>query len=422
MKKIYIFMTGDIHPIGGMQLLASGKAEVLEAQGWQVVMFFPSHGRGPCAIDALNKYDAGGMIELSLPPYKWRNMTRKKVINKMKKLIGTITKEDQVIIESHADRSSQWGEILAAELHAKHMIFLCSEKYRGKGKYYLENLDFYDWKHRRREVAGETQAEFDMLFEGYKDVPLNEVNIFMYDENPVRDVKNELIEAIPKFDWNIGYIGRLEKGYVPNIINSVAVFAKSHAEKKIQFVVVGDISARRKLVEEEFKECPNLYLNALGNVVPIPKALFTKLDVVIAGSGSAKCAVYEGVYTILADAENFLSNGVYGYDTDDYLYHNQVNQSSFSESLERVLVTKEYCGRQMILPPYMGPDKCTEQNFELIEESIQTMEYYPESKLCSAKINYAEIFAVRTYDLLCKSLPRVATLLKSMKRKWCGDL
>lgn len=418
MKKVYIFMTENIHPIGGMQLLTSGKAKVLERQGWEVIIFFPAFARGHCAIEELDKYDTGGMLELSLPPYKWPRTTRKKVIRKMCGLIGAVSAEDTIIIESHVDRLCQWGELLAAEIHVKHMIFACNETYRGKGKYYAECLEFFDWKHKRKELVGENSGMFDLLFEGFKEVPLNEVYIFMFDENPVRDVKNKLVEEISSYDWNIGYIGRLEKGYVPNIIQSVATFAKWHKNKRIQFIIVGDITSRKDLIRETFKECSNVYINELGNVVPIPKSLFNKLDAVIAGSGSAKCAAYEGVYTILADADNFRSNGVYGYDTSDHLYCGQMEQTSFEESLEKVLVKKEYENRQSNLPPYMNPEECTKQNFELIEASSQNMEYYPEDKLCVAKINYAEIAYLRIYAWLHRNLPpSVRKQLRKFKRK-----
>lgn len=420
MKKIYILVTGDIHPIGGMQLLASGKAEVLEEQGWRVIMFFPTHENGSCVIETLNKYVSGGFTELTLPPYKWTPSTRKRVIRKMCELIGPISADDKIIIESHSDRTSQWGEILAAKINAKHMLFLCNETYRGKDKYYVENLDYYDFKHKRKEVAGEVDDIFFRLFENYKTVDPNETNIFWYDENPVRNVNNEKVNAIQKSDWNIGYIGRMEKGYVPNIIKSVAMFAKRHEDKQIQFVIVGDISSRKQLMEEILSEIHNLKITALGDVVPIPSSLFRKLDVVIGGSGSAKCAVYEGVYTIIADAANFQSNGVFGYDTDDYLYHGENEQTSFDESLEKVLVRKEYDGKEPNLPPYIGPKECTMQNFELIEASVQTLEYYPEERLCSVKTSYLDAFIMRVYDWVYRNLPCMARWMQSMKRKICG--
>lgn len=421
MKKIYIMVTGDIHPIGGMQLLVSGKAEVLEKLGWQVIMYFPSHKKENCMIDSLNKYNGGGLVELTLPPYKWPPRTRRRVIHKMCSLIGIINEGDKIIVESHSDRTSQWGEILAAEIGAKHMVFLCNEFYRGKDKYYLENLDFYNFKYKRGELAAECEEAFFKLFEGYKNVNLGEVSIFLFNENPVRDVKNQLISKIQRTDWNIGYIGRLEKGYVPNIIKAVALFAKKHKDKDIQFVIVGDISSRRQLLEEEFNGISNLHVNALGNMVPIPKTLFKKIDVVIAGSGSAWCAAYEGVYTILADSENYLSNGVLGYDTNNHLYHNQTEQTSFEDSLEKVLVIKEYNNKESILPPYNDPETCTQQNLNLIRSSSQIIEFYPEKKICAMKTNYIDAVIMRIYDLAYKYAPQVAKLLRIVKRKASGE-
>ena len=36
--KLYIIITLDIHPIGGMQLYTAGKAAFLEKNGWKVVV------------------------------------------------------------------------------------------------------------------------------------------------------------------------------------------------------------------------------------------------------------------------------------------------------------------------------------------------------------------------------------------------
>lgn len=412
----YIFITGDIHPIGGMQLLVAGKAEILESQGWEVYIFFPTHETGACALASLDKYNEGGFCELTLPPYKWTARTRKNVIEKMCRIIGSI-KEEEIIIESHSDRTSQWGEILAAKIHAKHMLLLCNETYRGKDKYYLENLDFYDFKHRRKEVAGEMDDIIFKLFEGYKTVPENEIYIFKYDENPIRDVNNEKVNAIKKYDWNIGYIGRIEKGYVPNIIKSIAIFAKDNPHKSIQFVIVGNIEARRGLIEATFDGISNLTVTLLDDVVPIPKSLFMKLDVVIAGSGSAKCAAYENVYTIIADASNFQANGVLGYDTNDQLYHRHVVQTSFDKALENVLIKKKYDSMKNILPPYMGPEECTAQNFELIQNSNPIKEYYPEEKICAQKSSYFDALCMRIYDWSYKNTPKLSKIMKQLKNK-----
>lgn len=413
----YILVTGDIHPIGGMQLLSAGVAEVMEKKGWEVYIFFPSHTKGNCALPYLNKFNDGGFCELTLPPYKWMARTRRYVIDRMCQIIGEVHEGEEIIIESHSDRTSQWGELLAQRLNAKHMLFLCNETYRGKDKFYLENLDYYDFKHKRKEVAGEMDDILYKLFEGYKRVENDELYIFKYDENPVRDVKDNRVSSIKKYDYNICYIGRVEKGYVPNIVKGIAKFAKDNKKKSIQFVIVGDTSSQKKLLDESFKDINNLIVTELGNVVPIPKELFTKVDVVIAGSGSAKCAAYEGVYTIVADASNFLANGVLGYDTNDELYHSNVIQMSFDEALANVLIEKKYDNMKCILPPYMGPKECVEYNFKLIKNSVQTKEFYPEKKLCMPKTNYIDAAKMRVYDWICKHIPKFSILLLNIKRK-----
>ena len=412
----YIIITGDIHPIGGMQLLTSGKAEVLENLGWEVYVFFPTHESGKCVLPYLDKYNEGGFFELTLPPYKWTKTTREKVFARMRCIIGACKNDEQIIIESHSDRTSQWGEILASRVNAKHMLFLCNEIYRGKGKYYLENLDFYDFKHRRKELAGEMADILFKLFEGYKQIHEDEIYIFKYDENPVRDVINEKIDSIERYDWNICYIGRSQKGYFPNIIQGVADFSRNHSEKEIQLIFVGDISERRKKIHSVLGSIGNLKLTPLGDVAPIPKELFKKVDVVIAGSGSAKCAAYEGTYTIIADASNFFANGVLGYDTNDELYHSHGNQVAFDSALEKVLVDRAYDLKNNILPPYKGPKECTEQNFELIEKSCNFLEFYPEEKLCAPKTYYTDAICMRVYDWTYRNIPIVSKALKKIKK------
>ena len=413
----YIIFTCDIHPIGGMQLLTAGKAEVLESMGWEVFVFFPAHGMGRCALPYLDKYNNGGICELTLPPFKWSKHNITNTIDRMCSIIGTCAKNERIIIESHYDIASQWGEILASRIKAKHMLFLCNEIYRGKGKYYVEFLDYYDFKHKRRELAGEMDDILYKLFDGYKTVPNDETYIFKYDENPIRDIENDKISAIERLDWNICYIGRVEKQYVPNIVCDVIRFAKIHPDKKIQFIFVGDISARRKLIESSLKGVSNIKLLELGDVVPIPKSLFKKIDVVIAGSGSAKCAAYEGVFTIVADASNSLANGVLGYDTNDELYHSHVKQTSFDIVLESVLVERRYDQMASILPPYMGPRECVEQNFELIKNSCSTLEYYSVKELCGHEMVHIDATCMLFYDWACHYIPMLAKLLKLLKKR-----
>ena len=78
--KRYIFLTANIHPIGGMQNYVAGKAAYLEKNGWKVTVFFWGDNKGTCAMTSMNKYLSGGMTELGMPPGEWPRRIREQVL------------------------------------------------------------------------------------------------------------------------------------------------------------------------------------------------------------------------------------------------------------------------------------------------------------------------------------------------------
>ena len=82
-----------------------------------------------------------------------------------------------IIVESHNDILSQWGEIIAKELKGKHIIILMDEYYRGKKQYYTDKIDFYIYKLHRKEIMGSLEVT-ERLFEGYLHVSENDFNNF----------------------------------------------------------------------------------------------------------------------------------------------------------------------------------------------------------------------------------------------------
>lgn len=374
MKK-YIIFTADIHPIGGMQNYVAGKVKYLEKKGWSVNVFFNGDHSDTCAMPNMNRFIAGGFWELTFPPQYWPRVIRNHVFGEMLQQIGPI--DGEVIIESQSDALALWGEELASKIKAKHFCFNCNERFRGPGKYYAEYMDFFDFKHKRREIAGIKDNSMSLLFEGYKEVPNEENYVFVAaNEGPVQDVEDYRIDQIKKLDWNIAYIGRIEKGYVNQILAGVKDLSDSHRTKSIQMVFVGDVGSKKAEIEQIFKNT-NVTCVFLGNCVPIPRKLFAKLDVVVAGSGCARCAAYENVMTIVADADNYLANGVLGIDTFDTLYHEQdIRQMTYKEALENVLDSTKYNGKNVCFPKRMNCEVYYNQHFELIEKSNPKQEYY----------------------------------------------
>lgn len=398
----YIIVTQNILRVGGLELFTSGKAEYLEKERWKVDVLYIGHKRrGHCAIPSLNKYLNGGFIELGLPPYMFTSKQRKKALDRIMKYLNPSLPAENIYIESHSDTTSQWAELIAEKMGGKHVFLLCNEYFRGHGKHYEECMDFYDFKHKRREVAGEVENEMQKLFEGYKIVPQSECYLFDLDEDPVRDIPSQKIDSISHYDFNICYIGRATKSYVPEILADVAKFAGSVPDKTVQLVLVGDASSQSERLTAIKNLHPGLIVTELGNLVPIPRSLFSKVDVVIAGSGSANCAVHEGIPVILADTETRRSNGLLGYETKNFLFSDETTISkTFMESLEDVFIRRIQDRLEFDYPPRKGPAECQKQNFTLFERAVQTVEYYGEEKLCILSPNTKAVRKLYFFDFL----------------------
>lgn len=373
----YIIFTANIHPIGGMQTYVAGKAKFLEAGGWKVTVFFSGrNNNGGCAVKSLEKYKAGWFPEISIPPGNWPAFMRKAALREMCKQIGDT--DGRIVIESQASAYALWGELLAKEIGAKHFCFLCNETFRGKDRFYEEYLDFFDFKYGRRELAGISGTSLSRLFDGYQYVPPEEnVTFTAAYEGPVQDVENDAVNRIERADWNICYIGRIEKGYVPKIIEGVRDFSRAHLDKTIQFIFVGDEKKRLELISQTFAGAENVKLTFLGGCVPIPRALYSKVDVVIAGSGCAVYSAREKALTILADSKDFTTNGVLGIDTLDALYcETGKERLSYQEALERVLVLRQYENQEIRVDLGRPCEEDYAEHFDLIAASDQGAEYY----------------------------------------------
>ena len=382
----YIFITYNIHNGGGGQAYVSAKAGYLKRLGWRVVVLFYGSKEKGCVIKDLDEYVAGGYTLLWTVPWKINRLVRndflRKIIKEHSLKKCKKNKSDYIIIESHDSSTAPWGELLAKRLNAKHITPLLNESYDGPARFYKEKLDFYEFKLKRRELPFNLKKSRllfgdDSYYEKYGD------NAFRIDEDPVRDISAPDIDLISHNDWNVGYVGRASKGYLPNIIDGICDFSKKHADHHIQFIVIGDFECRRDYFKQKSSGISNLTLIELSNRFPLPRSFFKKVDVVIAGSGSARCSIKEGVPVLVADAGNFLCNGRLGFDTLQSVFKDDdTKQMSYSDGLERLFVLNSYRGMHNKYLPGPGVEECTKQNFDFIEASSQSKKYYSERKLC----------------------------------------
>lgn len=332
--------------MGGAQTYVAGKARFLKENNWDVFIFCPGiKGRKSPFIKedtCIYKY----INYLAIMPNECPKFICEQTIENMREIIMPNNCDSDndhlIVIESHDEHYSLWGELLAERVKGRNFCFIVNESFRGNGKRYEENMDFFNFKHVRKELLGIEKRSLGLLFEGYKSINENDSYCFSaVNDGPVQDVYNEKVNSLEKKDYNICYIGRASKSYVPMILEGVRTFAEKYHDSKIQMIFVGELGKERKNIFNILRNAPNIKIVEMGNMVPIPKDLFKKIDVEIAGAGCAWLGPQNGVLTLLADAKNQRCNGVFGIDNFNALFSDDYSkQIDFNEGLERVLIKK----------------------------------------------------------------------------------
>ena len=378
--KIYIFVAHCIMLIGGMEMYTAGMSKYLESLGWKVYILTPEPSNGKTTIPSLNPYlkIGGDCTFLLKPTYKFKRYEQEQALNFMVKKLNLPNINDcEIIIESCSTPRAFWAELLAAKLNARHFFIASEETYRGKDyHFYEENLDFFYFKLQRNEMTCNKKI-CKALFNGYKNVtaPLYEIPPTIHEQEPIQDVENFPIDKIPKLDWNICHIGRETKEYFQYVIEGVAELARRHPDKKINFILVGKIIQKRDLIIKTFQGLTNVLLMPMGDMVPIPRSLFSKVDVVCAISQSARFAANEGILTIVGSAENpEKTPGVLGYDTEEQVHGE--GTFSYVEALENVLVKRLYDGKTYSLPKLKTAEEYYKNFWTILEKAAPKKEYY----------------------------------------------
>ena len=380
-KKLYIFFCVSLEAVGGAELYTAGKADYLKRNGWEVQIY--SHMSIPAnskpKIPAFDEYVKNGNGELEFLKYQpgfFYTEMQQFFLKILIDLVGVKNPDEyEIIIESMTLSTHFWGEIIAQKLGARHFCTLLHEAYSNE---YRENADFFYFKWKRNElISGETSCK--KVFRGYKNVTktLCDFTGVIREADPIQNAAFP-IEQVDKLDWNICHIGRISKDYVPYVIACVAQLAVNHPDKTINFIFVGDVSPRKDLIVNTFKNIDNVQITALGDMFPIPGILFSKIDVVFAIAQSAKFAANEGVLTICGTIDHpDKSSGVLGYDTEN-AFNGEV-KFSYVEVLENVLVKRMYDNKKYKLPKLRPADESYEKFLKVLKNVDPQKKYFTET-------------------------------------------
>ena len=388
----YIIMTMGITGMGGGQMYVRNKMRYMEEKGWNVTVF--GCLRGEIVIPDLKKYNDCTYDELTCAPFVYTKKFVETVINKIINR-AHIGKDDNVIIESGTAHMSYWAELLAQRCKGRNLCFLLDE--RNDFLVDKSYLPFFIFKLRRQELAGINNKSMNILFRGMeKSCIENGPSLPALCQNVVENIEIPNTIYIPKADYTIGSIGRLEKAYVPYMISEVVAYAQEHKNNNINLLLVGGtnnleiINDIKKLV----RDVDNINLIITGYLYPIPQKLFEKVDLFVSSAGSAGVSYGQNVTTISLDAKDGKPIGVLGYTTKNTLYRDNDDIIDLHR-LINMITDESYLDKFTYSPKPNTDTSILSKHKEFWSKSNKQKEYYDIMKITPKRKDFAKALFVR---------------------------
>lgn len=298
----------NICDIGGSEQYIYNKYHFLKKLGYDVYVI---HGLPrPIMIEDLKQFAITLIPVTMYSPFLFANQEICATIDKLANLVNK-HERDWCCIESHGVDTAMWGELLAAELKCKHLVFNMQEVHN----YSPQEIDYLRFKLNHKELAGITSKsvammldEPDLRFEPW-------MQISAYCNNVVDDVK----DYFSQFLWNdaavtFGSIGRLEKEFVTPMLKQLAEYIARHPNIKYNVLMIGGtrVNGVEKTIRNIFNGLSNANLVITGYVYPISRTLLQKTDVFISTAGAASVSYLEGKPTIRVHPVSGKITGVLG--------------------------------------------------------------------------------------------------------------
>ena len=370
MKK-YVFITPHIEGMGGAQMYLYSKYKTLVEQGWEVTLLHAS--RKPSILPILKDLH-NAIPELS---FQTNCYTKSRVLRVINSIIETYFTQEysEVIIESTCIPQCSWAELLAKIVGGKHLAYLLQEE----NDLFYNHVDFFKFKQKRGELAGIKQHTISKMFNRYFN--FNESNAKVLDaygcSNTVFDVYHPIVDQLKELhaDYVIGSVGRLDKPIVLPSLENVYNFISQHTDNSFAVVLLGgskDLNVVLR-IKKKFADLSNCNLLISGFLFPLPKEIFTMVDVFFGTAGSSRVAMQEGCISISIDSIDCQPIGVLGQTTNNSLSRS-VDEPPLDlcELLDDVIYKKKYQRRGAI--PVEIPDYTS--HFEFLSCSEQEKKYY----------------------------------------------
>lgn len=382
MSKLYIIL-GFKSGLSGGQIYAYNKTRYMEKQGWDVsVIDYITDEK--IYIPYFQKFKDNAIPELELKPGGFGKKKRNKTVDKILSIAGYRDEYDEVIIESNTTFFALWGELAARRIGAKHFAMIIDAFFTEEMK--KGCMNFFEFKLKRKELAGINKNALPGLFEGYRQLNENEkYYLRAFCTNSVENIEYRKKINREDYDFVIGSVGRIDKPFVSQMTKELSVFCGRHTNKKFLIILAGGSfdKENEKNMAKTLSSISNADVEITGLIYPIPLELLKLMDVNIASSGSATVTVLEGIKTIAvldtcADPLGVIGYSIKGRPYEDYReYYGKLN-----ELLDEVLFN-DYCSKYSYntIVEKNDPDEIFNKHINFIENSSKKEEYFETDKI-----------------------------------------
>lgn len=338
--KAYVIITLNLCTMHGANMYICNKTRYLKERGYKVFVF--SAEQGEIVIPGLREYKQCQKAFLRFYPGCF---SRKRVSGYIGEMRDAIDAEryDEIIVESTNIFSALWGEILAENLHCRHLTIILQERFSfsdGEQK-------FLRFKLSRHELAGINEPAVGKMLKD-ENLPFDDsMRVTAYCNNTIDECTDEISPKLnAEADLTIGSIGRLEKKYVLPLAKALGQYCKEYSGKKFNVVFIGGTREEKQpqRIQTAFSDCGNVNLILPGMQYPVPCSFVNRCDLFISAAGAAAATYFAKRPTIFLNPNTGDIIGIPGltYTHGDYtIYDANYPISDLGSMIDKLLTERD---------------------------------------------------------------------------------
>ena len=338
----YVFVQSSVCRMGGSQQYLYRKINFLKNLGWEVKVIVGYTGN--VIMKQLAEYE-NCVPGISYSACFFNKRDQKKIIDEAIKIIDP-KPDEKIYIESCTASISLWCEMIAKKLNCRHFSFDFAEVFPNLTQ---SQLDYHDFKHKRRELCGISPQALPLMFRGYKDVPENEAYCYRaMCSNPIDDVTDEHFDALAQelkgFDCVIGTIGRAEKPFLLPTLKGIREYIEENPNRNFGVLYIGGAPQVKYQQEAAalFENVANAKFYCTGSIFPIPRVIAETCAAFVSSSGSASATARENIPTVSISPLTFMANGILNYTTRFSAVPDKEMKLTIKSQL-REIIDNKYC-------------------------------------------------------------------------------